>query len=223
MTALYIQCQPNTLSQIVGQDSAVKELQGYIDRDTLTGNAFWITGSSGTGKTTLAKILSEMVSGCVETITGTRINTDWLRRVDMEMRHSTLPLFNGKTGHAYIINEAHGIRDKRLIETFLDVLEDAAERDYNVLFIFTTTTEGQLHFEGLDDASPFLSRCKQINLSRRPGVDTLAAAIYDNAKDAGYINGQPRDDILRQITTRLKKEHNNMRAVYQWIETGVLA
>ena len=56
--SLYETSRPATFDAVVGQERAVK----VRSRLSLGGRAFWITGSSGTGKTTLARIIAGQVA-----------------------------------------------------------------------------------------------------------------------------------------------------------------
>ena len=50
---LYEKYRPQTFEEVLGQDKAVAKIRRIIDRGW-GGQAFWISGASGTGKTTLA-------------------------------------------------------------------------------------------------------------------------------------------------------------------------
>ena len=57
MTTLYEQHRPKKLSAVLGQPKAVSTIQRLIERG-IGGRALWISGASGTGKTTLARIVA---------------------------------------------------------------------------------------------------------------------------------------------------------------------
>lgn len=59
---LHVKLRPITLDQVVGQPAVVKSLQALFASDRLP-HAFLLTGGSGFGKTTIARILASMV-GC---------------------------------------------------------------------------------------------------------------------------------------------------------------
>ncbi len=55
------QYRPKTWADVVGQDKAIARIQALAKRG-LAGRAFWIAGASGTGKTTIARILAREVA-----------------------------------------------------------------------------------------------------------------------------------------------------------------
>lgn len=56
---LYNKYRPTELSDVVGQDSAVNTIQAALDSNTLA-HSILISGTHGTGKTTLARIIAKM-------------------------------------------------------------------------------------------------------------------------------------------------------------------
>jgi len=57
MKQLYEQYRPTTWDEFLGQDKAVAKI-GALRKRGLAGRAYWVSGPSGTGKTTLAKLLA---------------------------------------------------------------------------------------------------------------------------------------------------------------------
>ena len=56
---LYEKYRPHTFDGVLGQDKAIGQIRRLTDRQW-GGQAFWVSGASGTGKTTLARIIAEM-------------------------------------------------------------------------------------------------------------------------------------------------------------------
>lgn len=55
---LYEQYRPRSWSEVVGQDKALGQLEALRSRGGLAGRAYWVSGQSGTGKTTLARLIA---------------------------------------------------------------------------------------------------------------------------------------------------------------------
>src|SRR5260221_5735101 len=49
--------RPQAGADVVGQDKVVGRLKALADRGGLGGRAYWLSGQSGTGKTTLARLI----------------------------------------------------------------------------------------------------------------------------------------------------------------------
>ncbi|MFW9770324.1 MAG: AAA family ATPase [Candidatus Thorarchaeota archaeon] len=202
--------RPKALSDIVGQDKAVKII-GRLSVNGIGGRAYWLTGQSGTGKTTIARILASQIADRLYTkeIVGRQVTPSILADFKNQWPYSTMY----GNGYALIINEAHGLT-KPVIEIFLDLLENLPA---NVIIIFTTTNDGQDLFEEHIDASPFASRCIAIQLARRNLAEPFARRLREIAQAEG-LDGQPDSEYMKL----LRKHNNNFRACLMDIEAGAM-
>ena len=208
---LYEQYRPRLWSEVVGQDKIVRRIQGMSARG-LAGRAYWIVGASGTGKTTIARLLAGEVAEdlFVEEVDASACTPAYLRKLEISMNMRGW----GKGGRAYLINEAHGL-SKATVRQLLVLLERLPD---HVLVAFTTTCENQeQYFEGMNDAAPLLSRCIRLDLARRGLADAFAEKCREIASQEG-INGKPIESYRRLA----RKHRNNMRAMLQAVESGVM-
>ena len=202
--------RPKNLAEMVSQDKAVKIIQ-RLSTNGVGGRAFWLTGQSGTGKTTIARILASEIADklYIREVVGRQVTPKFLSDFKNQWPYSTM---YGK-GYALIINEAHGL-SKPVIEIFLDLLENLPA---NVIIIFTTTNDGQDLFEEQIDASPFASRCTAIQLARRGLAEPFARRLHEIAQAEG-LDGQPEGEYVKL----LRKNANNFRACLMEIEAGAM-
>jgi len=209
---LYEQCRPTTLDQVKGQVKAVKTLDRLIAKG-IQGRAIWISGASGTGKTTIARILAKL--NCDDMCIQEYDSADQLTVSELDTIDRSQSMFGfGKGGRAFIVNEAHGLRAP-IVRRLLGILERIPS---HVIWIFTTTKEGETKlFEDNSDASPLLSRCLDIKLTNQGLNKVFAAHCLDIARQEG-LDGKP----LQSYEALARKCHNNCRMMLQHIESGYM-
>ena len=209
MRQLHEQYRPKTWPEVVGQDKAIGRIDALRKRG-LAGRAWWITGPSGTGKTTIAYLLAREVAddSMIDELDASDLTPARVR----DLEH-TLALYGwGKGGRAVIVNEAHGLRRDtiRQLLVWLERLPD------HVAVIFTTTWAGnELLFEGSEDAHPLLSRCVELRLTNQGLAQPFAERCQTIAEAEG-LNGRPIGEYVKLA----RDCKNNLRAMLQRIEAG---
>ena len=106
-TALYEQYRPKGWDDVIGQDKAVRRAQAIAGRG-YGGRAFWISGASGVGKTTIAYILAGQVADTDETLLldATDLTPDRSRDLEQVLH----PSRGAQGGRAVAIYEPHVLR-----------------------------------------------------------------------------------------------------------------
>ena len=191
--ALYRKFRPRTFDQVKGQDHIVRTLKNQIKNQRI-GHAYLFTGTRGTGKTSVAKILAKTVNclhpvdgepcdqceNCLAANQGTFMDiveidaasntgVEDIRRVIEEIQYTPA---RGKY-KVYIIDEVHML-SVNAFNAFLKTLEEPPEY---VVFILATTEPHKL-------PQTILSRCQRYDF-QRIDLDTIAGNLEELLKTEG--------------------------------------
>lgn len=191
--ALYRKFRPQSFNDVKGQDHIVTTLQNQIKNDRI-GHAYLFTGTRGTGKTTIAKILARTIncespvdgSPCMECPTckaisaGTSMNVieldaasnngvDNIRQIVEEVAY---PPTEGKY-KVYIIDEVHMLSTG----AFNALLKTLEEPPSYVVFILATTEVHKIPIT-------IMSRCQRYDF-HRISIDTIASRMKELMEKEG--------------------------------------
>ena len=204
--------RPKDWDSVIGQDKVTKFLETLEAKGKLNGRAYWITGPSGLGKTTIARILAAKIGDqwTIEEIDAGSCSKEVIEGIRNKGQYAPM---TGCASNVLIINEAHGL-NKIAIRGLLVALEQLTK---HMTVIFTTTNDGMGIFEESQiDSKPLIDRCLPVKLAQRDICKVAATHLKGIAESEG-LGGA----ALPKYERFLKDNGNSFRACFQAIESGL--
>lgn len=208
------QYRPRTWEDVVGQDEVLTTINTLRKRG-LGGRAYVLTGKSGTGKSSIAKLIAAEVAGPLATQeeNAKDVTISYIRQMEAEFSCRALASDEGgKTGKAWIFNEIHAFSDA-VVTRLLTTLENLPA---HVVIVFTTTAKAQKSlFAEFEDAQPFLQRCKRLALSQQALSKPFAERLQAICRAEGL--GNPS---LEECVKLVNEENASLRGAIDRAEDG---
>ncbi|HEY3319866.1 MAG TPA: hypothetical protein VGP72_05245 [Planctomycetota bacterium] len=209
---LHEKYRPKSLAGVAGHSGIVHRLQALLDSPTWTGDAIWLQGPSGMGKTTLANIIA--AAKCdprdIHHLAGADCT---IEAVDEIKAHTQLSTW-GTGWKAFCIDEANAMSSKS-VQAWKTLLEPLKPRR---LYIFTSARMIDSLFETGAENDQLASRCKVFTLM--PNLEAITSHVCDTLCNSGEL-GEKRwfDQVSRQdILALVTKHKGNLRSIWQEIE-----
>ena len=186
-TALYRKFRPTDLSQVRGQDHIVTTLRNQLANGRV-GHAYLFTGTRGTGKTSIAKIMARAVNcehptengpcgecdSCRSIADGSSMNVYEIDAASNTGVDNVRVIIEGVNYRptlgkykVYIIDEVHMLSESAF-NALLKTLEEPPEW---AIFILATTEVHKL-------PATILSRCQRYDF-KRIGIDTICSRMQE--------------------------------------------
>ncbi len=202
--SLYRKYRPKTLTDVVGQDIAVKILKNSLNNNKIN-HAYLFSGPRGTGKTTMAKIYAKLVNcldlkdgiACEKCKNCIEINNSTMDVIEIdaasnngvdeirEIRNNVSLSCSTLNYKIYIIDEVHMLT----IGAFNALLKTLEEPPEHIIFILATTDIQKV-------PTTIISRCQCINFESISEKNIMNRLKYIASEEKVKID----DEVLLKIS-----------------------
>lgn len=184
--SLAVKFRPKDFSDCVGQSSIIKILQKQISTGEYK-HSYLFTGPSGTGKTTLGRILASKINGSLagleELDAASNNGVDNIRILIKSAQERSVT----SKYKIYIIDECHALTNAAW-QALLKCIEEPPEF---TIFIFCTTDPQKI-------PATIVNRCQRYNLSKISTEQLIDRLTYI-CKQEGYTNYQESVEYIAKM------------------------
>lgn len=178
--------RPKVFEDVCSQTAVVEVLRRQIETKTF-GGAYILAGASGCGKTTLARIMANMINGNkgnpIELDCASNNSVDNIRRIADEARQRSVD----SEYKVYIMDECH-ILSNQAWQAALKMIEETPKF---TIFFFCTTNPEKI-------PATIINRCMRFNLNRIPS-DIIYKRLCYISEQEHYINYDETCDYISRI------------------------
>ena len=201
---LHLKYRPKTLDEVVGQKEAVATLKEMLKNNRVP-HSILISGPTGTGKTTIARILKSSLN--VSDLDYREVNSADFRGIEVvrEIRRGMgLHAITENGNRMYVLDEVHAI-SKDASNAFLKLLEDTPS---HVFFVICTTSAEKL-------LPTLRNRCTQISTKLLTPKDMMFLLNQILEKEKVEIQEEVLDRVIEVAEGSARLAVNLLNRIYK--------
>jgi len=200
--SLYEKHRPDEFSKLKGNNQIIEALTGMLSKPTESNHSFLLTGQTGCGKTTIARIICKMLS--IDAADTSEIDSADFRGIDTirEMRKNCQFKPLKSKFRAYILDEVHQL-SKDAQSALLKILEEPPK---HVFFILCTTDPQKL-------LPTLKNRCSQFQVN--PITDDEMKGLLKRI--ARTENDKLSEEVLEQIVFEAQGHPRNAISILEQV------